>query len=43
VTVDGAVVTNWSYDAASNRIVFPPSAVPAAGSHVSAKYEPACQ
>ncbi len=42
VTVNGAVVTNWSYDAASNRIVFPADAVPPPGSHITAKYEPAC-
>src|SRR2546426_3507907 len=32
VTVDGASVTNWTYDPASNRIVFPASAVPPPGS-----------
>ena len=42
VTVGGATVTNWSYDAASNRIVFPASAVPPPGSHITARYEPAC-
>lgn len=42
VTVDGAAVTQWSYDPASNRIVFPPSAVPPPGSHITARYEPAC-
>jgi hypothetical protein len=42
VTVDGAVVTSWSYDAASNRIVFPADAAPPPGSHITAKYEPAC-
>jgi hypothetical protein len=43
VTVNGAAVSNWSYDASSNRIVFPPTAIPAPGSHITAKYEPACQ
>jgi hypothetical protein len=43
VTVDGAVVTTWSYDPSSNRIVFPPNAVPPPGSHITARYEPACQ
>jgi hypothetical protein len=43
VTVDGVAATQWSYDAASNRIVFPPSAVPPPGSHITARYEPACQ
>jgi hypothetical protein len=43
VTVNGAVVSNWSYDAGSNRIVFPESAIPPPGSHITAKYEPACQ
>jgi hypothetical protein len=42
VTVDGAAVTNWSYDPASNRVVFPASAVPPPGSHITARYEPAC-
>lgn len=42
VTVNGATVTNFSYDAGSNRIVFPPSAVPPPGSHITAKYKPAC-
>ena len=43
VTVDGASVTNWTYDPAANRIVFPASAVPPPGSHITARYEPACQ
>jgi len=43
VTVDGVATTQWSYDPASNRIVFPPSAVPPPGSHITARYEPACQ
>ena len=42
VTVNGVVVTDWSYDAAANRIVFPPGSVPPPGSHITAKYEPAC-
>ena len=42
VTVDGASVTNWTYDPASNRIVFPASAVPPPGSHITARYEPGC-
>jgi hypothetical protein len=42
VTVNGAVVTGWSYDAASNRIVFPKGAVPPPGSHIAARYVPAC-
>jgi hypothetical protein len=43
VTVSGATATQWSYDAGSNRIVFPPAAVPPPGSHITARYEPACQ
>ncbi len=43
VTVDGVATSQWSYDPASNRIVFPPSAVPPPGSHITARYEPACQ
>ena len=42
VTVNGAAVTQWSYDAASNRIVFPANAVPPPGSHITARYEPPC-
>jgi len=42
VTVNGAAATQWSYDAGSNRIVFPPSAVPPPGAHITARYEPAC-
>jgi hypothetical protein len=42
VTVNGAVVTSWSYDAATNRIVFLPSAVPPPGSHIVAVYDPGC-
>ena len=43
VAVNGATVTGWSYHAAANRIVFPQSAVPQPGSHITARYEPACQ
>jgi hypothetical protein len=42
VTVNGAQVTNWTYDASSNRIVFPKAFAPAPGSQITAKYEPAC-
>jgi hypothetical protein len=42
VTVNGATVTDWSYDAGSNRLVFPASAVPPPGSHITARYEPVC-
>jgi hypothetical protein len=42
VTVNGVPTTNFSYDARSNRIVFPASAVPPPGSHITAKYTPAC-
>jgi hypothetical protein len=42
VTVDGAAVTQWSYDPTSNRLVFPLGAVPPPGSHITARYEPAC-
>jgi len=43
VTVGGVTVSVWSYDPVSNRIVFPASAVPPPGSHITARYEPACQ
>ncbi|HUJ25538.1 MAG TPA: choice-of-anchor D domain-containing protein, partial [Myxococcales bacterium] len=43
VTVDGAAATGWTYDANSNRIVFPPASVPVPGSHITARYTPACQ
>jgi hypothetical protein len=43
VAVDGSTVAQWSYDAVSNRIVFPAAAVPPPGSHITARYEPACQ
>ena len=42
VTVNGAAATQFSYDAGSNRIVFPASAVPPPGAHITARYEPAC-
>ncbi len=42
VTVNGAVVSGWRYDATSNRIVFPAGALPPPGSHITAKYQPAC-
>jgi hypothetical protein len=43
VTVNGAVVTTWTYDAPNNRIVFPVPAVPPAGSHITATYQGACK
>jgi hypothetical protein len=42
VRVDGAVVTNWTYRASSNAIVFPASGPPPAGSTVTATYRTAC-
>jgi hypothetical protein len=42
VTVNGAATTNFRYDPVTNRLVFPQEAVPAPGSHIGAKYEPAC-
>src|SRR5262249_47871517 len=42
VTIDGVPTTNFSYDPASNRIVFPQDAVPPPGSHITATFEPAC-
>ena len=42
VTVNGAAVTNFRYDATTNRIVFPQSAVPPPGSRIIATYIPAC-
>jgi hypothetical protein len=42
VTVSGAPVTSWSYDASSNRLVFPSSAVPPPGSRISAQYDAGC-
>ena len=43
VAVNGVTVTGWSYDAGANRIVFPQSAVPQPGSHITARYQPTCQ
>ena len=43
VTVNGATVANWTYDPATNRIVFPQTAVPPPGSHITARYVPSCQ
>jgi len=42
VTVNGAPATGFRYDPAANRIVFPQSAVPPPGSHITARFEPAC-
>lgn len=42
VRVDGAVVTNWTYRASTNSIVFPSSGAPPAGSTVTATYGTAC-
>jgi hypothetical protein len=42
VTVSGAAVSTFHYDATTNRIVFPESAVPPPGSHITATYDPAC-
>jgi hypothetical protein len=43
VTVDGAAVTTWTYEKATNRIVFPPTVVPTPGSHITASYKAACK
>ena len=43
VAVDGVTVAGWSYDAGANRIVSPQAAVSPPGSHITARYEPACQ
>ena len=43
VTIDGATVSGWTYDPASNRIVFPQGQAPAPGTHVAAKYLSACR
>jgi hypothetical protein len=40
--VNGAISTQWTYDAGPNRIVFPAGAVPPPGAHITARYEPAC-
>ncbi|HEX4384602.1 MAG TPA: choice-of-anchor D domain-containing protein, partial [Myxococcales bacterium] len=42
VTVNGAATSSFSYDAGSNRIVFPANAIPAPGSTITAKYETGC-
>ena len=42
VTVDGAPVSSWSYDAGSNSIVFAANAIPAPGAQITAKYEAGC-
>jgi hypothetical protein len=42
VTVNGGAVSGWSYDAASNRIVFAKGSVPPPGSGIAALYDPAC-
>jgi hypothetical protein len=42
VTVDGAARTDFRYDAGTNRIVFPQTAVPPPGSHITATYDPTC-
>ncbi len=42
VTVNGAPATGFRYDPASNRIVFPQSAAPPPGSHITASFEPTC-
>ena len=42
VTVDGAPAAGFTYDPASNRIVFAAGSVPAPGSHLAANYEVAC-
>jgi Abnormal spindle-like microcephaly-assoc'd, ASPM-SPD-2-Hydin len=42
VTVNSSPSTSWSYDAVSNRIVFPANAIPAPGAQITATYQPAC-
>jgi hypothetical protein len=42
VTVNGAPVSGWTWDARSNRVVFPQGQAPAPGSHIAAKYLAAC-
>ncbi len=42
VTVNGAPVSGWTYDPASNRIVFQEGQAPAPGTHLAAKYLSAC-
>jgi hypothetical protein len=44
VRVDGVLVplTDWTWDAASNAVVFAPGHVPGPGSTIEARYSPAC-
>lgn len=43
VTVDGVVVTTWSYDAAANEVTFDADAVPGPGTEIHISYDvPAC-
>ena len=42
VTIGGKPVTNFTYDAATNRIVFPIASAPAPGSHLSVRYLASC-
>ena len=42
VTVNGARVSAFRYDAGTNRIVFPQDSVPPPGSHIAATYTPSC-
>ncbi|MFZ5439334.1 MAG: choice-of-anchor D domain-containing protein [Myxococcota bacterium] len=42
VRVDGAVSTDWSYDAVNNSVVFSSGHEPRPGSTVVARYEPSC-
>ena len=42
VSVNGAVVTGWSYDAVPNRVVFPVASAPAPGSHIKVRYLASC-
>jgi hypothetical protein len=42
VRVNGAAASGWSYDAATNRIVFAQGSVPPPGSQITALYDPAC-
>ena len=43
VTVNGSAFSGSTYDPSSNRIVFPTSAVPPPGSHITADYQAACR
>ena len=42
VTVDGTPNTSWTYDAASNSIIFASSAVPPRGSQIQVEYDAVC-